>query len=106
MQNIHIKRHIGESECPNQHQGSISPEDGSWRLIIDRDGVPHLMVRTNIEMENGAVTQGYFAVEDLLPDGVTIEQIMKSTFGGGSDEPDSEELSKYNSAKLYGWDNP
>ncbi len=44
MQNIIIGRFESDPEA----QGVIRPEDGSWQLVLDKDGIPHLYVRANL----------------------------------------------------------
>jgi hypothetical protein len=78
MNSIHVKRYENDPEL----QGCIEPEDRRWQLLIDKEGVPHLVVQTNVEMDDGQVTHGYFAIDDILPPDVTVSDIMKSTFGG------------------------
>ncbi len=78
MQNILIGRYDKDPEA----QGLIKPEDGQWQLVIDKEGYPHLYVEATIEGEDGSTSKGLFLVEDMLPDGMTVKDIMKSTFGG------------------------
>lgn len=75
MQDITIGRFDKDPEA----QGVIRPKDGSWQLVIDKDGYPHLYIRCGLE---GHPSGGLLCLEDMTVDGVTIPELMKSTFGG------------------------
>jgi hypothetical protein len=90
MQNITIGRFESDPEA----QGVIRPEDDSWQLVIDKEGYPHLYVQSNIEEEEGGPTvKGLFCLEDALPRGMSVKEIMLSTFGGKL-SPEEEELAQ------------
>ncbi len=72
MQNITI----GRFETDDTAQGAITPGDKSWQLVIDKDGYPHLYVRTSFDHEEQRVA-GLVLVEDWLPEGVTIRSLME-----------------------------
>jgi hypothetical protein len=78
MQNITIGRYDNDPEA----QGCIKPEDGRWQLVIDKDGYPHLYVESTIEEEGGSKVKGMFLLEDMLPDDMTVKDIMEGAFGG------------------------
>jgi hypothetical protein len=76
---------VGRYEADPQAQGVIAPEDGSWQLVIDKEGYPHLYVRCQLEPElvdGEEKTEGLLCIEDILPDDITIPDLMKSKFGG------------------------
>jgi len=85
MQNIHIRRNVRD-----QVQGVIEPEDRSWQLVLDAKGIPHLYVRCVIKFDDGKTTHGMFAIDDALPDGMTVEDIMTGGAFGGELTPDEE----------------
>lgn len=86
MENITIGRYDRDPEA----QGLIKPESGRWQLVIDKDGYPHLFVESNIENKDGTTSKGLFCLEDMLPEGMSVKDIMNSTFGG--ELTDDEEL--------------
>lgn len=90
MQDIHIKRY---SEHDPECQGCIEPEDRSWQLLIDKEGFPHLIVRTNVEDDEGKVVHGYVSLDELLPPEMGgVKDVMLSTFGGDADPSDVEDF--------------
>lgn len=94
LKNIHIKRFTKDPSA----QGCIEPEDRSWQLVIDAKGFPHLYVRVKLadEGDTGGVTHGFLALDDMLPEGTTVEDIMTSEFGGKlTPEEEAEEHAKY-----------
>jgi hypothetical protein len=74
MYNIAVERLPEDPEA----QGVIRAQDGSWQLVIDKEGIPHLWVRA--ETEDGQV--GKVCVEHFMHEGMSIEVLMKSKFGG------------------------
>jgi hypothetical protein len=60
MQNIHVKRY---NSCQHMGQGTISPEDDSWLVAIDGDGVPHFYRRVVFETSAGKTESTYADVE-------------------------------------------
>lgn len=92
MQNIHIKRFAKDPTA----QGCLEPEDRSWQLVIDAKGFPHLYVRVKLEEENGTSSHGMLALDDMLPEGTTVEDLMTGEFGGKlTPEEDAVEYAKY-----------
>lgn len=88
MENIQIKRFGSEEDV----QACIEPENGSWQLLIDKDGFPRLYVRTRIEEDDGSILHGLLAIDDVLPEGMTVPEIMQSSFGGSLSPEDEERL--------------
>lgn len=85
----HIK--IGRLPADSDAQGVVEPADGSWQLIVDKDGYPHLYVRAVIEpgpdmpeeMAKGeGPVEGMICIEDLLPQDMKIRDLMQASFGG------------------------
>lgn len=77
MQNIHIRRPKGNPDLA----AAIEPEDRSWLLAVDQDGVPHLWLRTSLGTgEDGQVQHGYLNVEDVLPEEMCFKDLMRSEF--------------------------
>ena len=87
MQNITIGRYAKDPEA----QGAIRPEDGRWQLALDKDGHPHLYVQVQIEDSNGEIIPGLFAVEDMLPDKMTVRDLMDGGTFSGALPPEEEE---------------
>jgi len=85
MKNISIKRCEGEEV--KAYQGYIEPEDGRWRLFLDHEGFPHLLVQVTIEGEKpeDPLIKGMFNIEGVMQKGTTIKDVMLSTFGGHVD---------------------
>ena len=86
---------IGRFDADPQAQGVVRPEDGSWQVVIDKDGFPHFYIKVKCE-DTGHT--GMLCLEDML-DGegdVTIRDLMTSTFGGHlSGEEEAEALREY-----------
>lgn len=94
MQDITIGRFDKDPEA----QGVIRPKDGSWQLVIDKEGYPHLYIRCALEKEAPEdPDSGLLCVEDMLaPEGTTIPDLMKSVFGGKlSPEEEAEAHAAY-----------
>jgi hypothetical protein len=92
LKNIHIKRFAKDPTA----QGCIEPEDRSWQLVIDAKGFPHLYVRVKLEEDDGAFSHGMLALDDMLPEGTTVEDIMTGEFGGRlTPKEEAEEHAKY-----------
>lgn len=83
---------IGRLDSDPEAQGVIRPSDGSWQLVIDKNGYPHLYVRVNFEPDiaEGGATNGLLCVEDMMPKGVTIPDLMQGSFFG-KPPPEEEE---------------
>ena len=84
MKNIKIVRCTDEEA--KQYQGYVAPEDNSWRLFVDHEGIPHLLLRTNVEMEDGTVQHGMVNIECFMHEDMKIKDLMLSTFGGEPEE--------------------
>lgn len=80
---------IGRFDDDPQAQGVIRPEDGRWQLVIDRDGYPHLYVQVNVEDE-GKTVKGLLCLDDMLPEGLSIRDIMDGGAFGGKLSPEEE----------------
>lgn len=87
VQNITIGRYDKDPEA----QGIIKPEDGRWQLVLDKDGYPHLYVQVKIEGDNGETFPGMFAIEDMLPEKLTVRDLMDGGAFGGKLSPEEEE---------------
>jgi hypothetical protein len=74
MYNIAVQRLPEDPEA----QGVVRAQDDSWQLVVDNDGIPHLWVRA--KHEDGST--GMVCVEHFMLEGMSIEMLMKSTFGG------------------------
>ena len=88
MDDIHIKRYTDDPQV----RGCIEPESGAWQLLVDRDGTPHLLIRCMVEDDQGGTVPGWMAIDDLLPDGLLIGDMMKSVFGGKLSPEEEAEL--------------
>lgn len=86
MQNIIIGRYDADPEA----QGVIKPEDGSWQLVIDKEGYPHLYVRVPIEGQG----EGLFCLEDMLPEKLTTKDLMLGAFTGVLSGTEAEEANQ------------
>jgi hypothetical protein len=79
MKNISIGRYPEDPEA----RGCVKPEDGRWQLVIDKDGYPHLYVQVNVEGDTGESVKGLLCLDDMLPDGLSIRDLMDGgSFGG------------------------
>lgn len=88
MEDIIIGRYKDDPEA----QGVIRPESGKWQLVLDADGYPHLYVAVNVVDDEGTTVQGLLALDDLLPKGMTIRDIMDGgDFGGKLDPSEADE---------------
>jgi hypothetical protein len=88
MDDIHIKRYTDDPQV----KGCIEPESGKWQLLVDHDETPHLLIRCQVEDDDGNVVPGWMAIDDLLPEGLLITDMMKSVFGGQLSEEEQAEL--------------
>jgi hypothetical protein len=84
VQNIHIKRFAKDPTA----QGCIEPEDRSWQLVIDAEGFPHLYVRVTFTEEDGRLQHGLLALDDMLPEKVTIKGLMTEIDNSGPLSPE------------------
>lgn len=94
MEKVLIERY---DDCAN-YLGRVYAESGRWEVLVDKENVPHLYVQTHIEPdeEDGEVVKGMFCVEDMLPDDLTIKDIMLSQCGGSlSDEEEAEAAAEW-----------
>lgn len=69
---------------------AVQPDDERWRLLVDEKGYPHLYVQVNVEDDNGQVVKGYVCLDDMLPDEMTIENLMDGGVIGGKLSPEEE----------------
>lgn len=85
MKNIRICRCDGEHA--KHYQGYIEPEDKTWRLFVDHEGIPHLLVQVTAEGEKPGdpPIKGMINIETMLHEGMTIKDLMRSVFGGNVD---------------------
>jgi hypothetical protein len=86
MQNIIIGRYDQDPEA----QGVIRPENGRWQLVLDKDGYPHLFVEVNVEGDDGQPTKGMFCIEDMLPEKMSVRDLMDGGAFGGTLTPEEE----------------
>lgn len=91
MIDIKIRRY---KDHPHNYQGSVVPENGRWKLVLDEDGIPHLFLRVFLDEETKKT--GWLSVDDLLPENektgeiLLISDLMDGTVG----EPLSPEEEK------------
>lgn len=98
MNNIRINRCTGEQA--KQYQGYIAPEDGTWRLFVDHEGIPHLLIQANIESDDKkSVIKGMLNIDAMLPKDMKIKDLMLSTFGGHVDESEVD-MNEFEEADL------
>jgi len=81
MQNIIIGRFASDPEA----QGCVKAEDGSWQVVIDKDGLPHFWIRVHVE---GGET-GMLCLDHMLPAPVP-ELMTEGEFGGELTGPELE----------------
>ena len=86
MQNITIGRYPDDPEA----QACIRPDDGSWQVVIDKAGAPHFFVRCPVELDDCSPGTGLVNLDDMLVGGLTVPELMASTFGGRL-APDEED---------------
>ena len=91
MQNIHVSRNIGAKS------GHITPEDRSWQLAIDDDGIPHLWVRVSYDDADGQIRHGMVALDDFLEKETTVKGLMTDCIFGGhlSEEEEAAAYEEY-----------
>ncbi len=68
--------HVTSFTDDSQFQGVIEPEDASWKLYLDKQGYPRLVVRVTVR-RGDTTHQGYVAVDDVLPEGSSVPQLMQ-----------------------------
>lgn len=82
---------IGRLDSDPTAQMVIQPEDRRWQVVVDKDGYPHLFVEVNVGAgpdTGGKPCKGMFCVEDVLPDGAKIRDLMgEGTFEDPVTEP-------------------
>ena len=86
LPNITITRY---EEDP-QARGVVRPDHGRWQLVIDKDGYPHLYVQVNVEGDDGQVIKGMLCLDDMLPDDMSIRNLMDGGAFGGKLSPEEE----------------
>ena len=86
LNNITIGR-LNDSDA----QGVIRPEDGSWQLVIDSEGFPHLYIRVKIAQEGSEPTTGLLALDDMLIGQMSIKDLMSGGEFGGELGPEEIE---------------
>lgn len=67
---------ISRFETDPTAQGVIKPANGSWQLVIDKEGYPHLYLQVKIEDDAGQPVLGMLCLDDMLPDGLSIQDLM------------------------------
>lgn len=88
LPNISVSRY----EDDPQAQGVIKPDHDRWQLVVDKDGYPHLYVQVNVEDDDGQVVKGMLCLDDMLPEGMTIRDLMDGGAFGGKLSPEEEKL--------------
>lgn len=73
MNNLRLTKITDDSEF----QGAVEPKEGPWKLMIDHEGLPHLLLETTVELDSGERTRGWVSIEDFLPDGLDVRSIIK-----------------------------
>lgn len=74
---------VGRMDDHPEAQGVVKPADGSWQLVIDNEGFPHLWVRVKGEDD----TTGMVPLDMFLQEGCGVKDLMLSTFGGEVTDP-------------------
>lgn len=82
---------IGRYDQDPEAQGVIKPEDGRWQVVIDKDGYPHLYIQVQVENDEGETVPGMFCLEDMLPEKMTVRDLMDGGVFGGKLPPEEEE---------------
>lgn len=99
LPNISISRFQDDPQA----QGVVKPDHDRWQLVIDKDGYPHLYLQVNVEDDAGKPTKGMLCLDDLLPEGMTIRDLMDGgAFGGRlSPEEEKEALKAYQQGREH-----
>lgn len=71
-------------------QAVVQPENGRWKLVVDKDGYPHLYLEVKV-VDDGELVKGLVCVDDLLPEGLSIRALQDE---GAFDELSSEALAE------------
>lgn len=87
LPNISITRYDADPTA----QGVVRPDTDRWQLVIDRDGYPHLYIQVNVEDDEGKPTKGLLCLDDMLPEGMTLRDLMDGGSFGGRLSPEEEE---------------
>ncbi len=90
LPNISVSRY---EEDP-QAQGVIKPGHDRWQLVIDKDGYPHLYVQVNVEDDDGQPAKGLLCLDDMLPEGMSIADLMDGGVFGGKLTPEEEKAAQ------------
>jgi hypothetical protein len=64
--------------------GVVRADDGSWQVVIDKDGFPVFYFRVQAEplTEGGPPTAGWMCVDDMLPPEMEgVKGLMQGVFG-------------------------
>lgn len=91
MSNITIGRFDQDPEA----QGVIKPADGRWQLVLDKDGYPHLYIECHFKDDDGKRVTGLFPIEEMLPEGVSIRDMMDGEGEFGDKLPPEQEQEAY-----------
>lgn len=97
LPNIKIDRY----ETDPTAQGVVRPDHDRWQLVIDKDGYPHLYLEVHVEKGEGNLAKGLLCLDDMLPEGMSIRDLMDGGAFGGSLTPEEEDAaSKKYAAKI------
>lgn len=89
---------VGRYEDDPTALGVVRAEDGSWQVVIDKDGFPVFYFRVQAE---GEVT-GMMCVDDMLhPDFEGVKGLMQGIFGEPcSDGPETDAFHEEHQARI------
>lgn len=71
-----IKEYEGSGEFAKAIEPANNPQ---WQLLIDHGGIPHLLLRCRVQMPRG-IQLGWVAMDDFLPEGSGVQDILEGTF--------------------------
>ncbi len=86
--NIKVKHYSNDSEvlC------AIEPDDKTWQVTVDKEGVPHLYVRMKLlASESDEEFPGMFCLDYLLPEGTTMKELVQDGYMTDPVPPEEEE---------------
>ena len=92
---------IGRFEADDA-QGVVKAEDGSWQVVVDTEGFPHLWVRVPLpDVEAG---EGLLCIDHCLDEGVTIKGLMSGAEPSKPLTPEEQAKldAEYDASKPYG----
>lgn len=104
MSNIRISREHTDVRAV------VYPDDQSWQLIVDNDGIPHLSVKVSYEVAPGSpeCARGWMPVEAVFADGITMKSLVaeRAFVAPATDEEEAAMVKQWEEEGPWGPEGP